>query len=61
MLRKFIRENRAEIDAYIHSIAPGISLNDADRAEWITNDESLYNWARSAGAIGGGEPLRLGW
>jgi hypothetical protein len=24
-------------------------LSNSDRKEWIINDESLYNWARSAG------------
>ena len=46
---KFIQENRAEIDAAIHSLVPGIPLDDEDREDWISNDESLYNWARSEG------------
>lgn len=46
-LRDFIRQNRAEIDAYIKGKSKSIqSLNDRDREEWIYNDASLYAWAR---------------
>jgi hypothetical protein len=24
------------------------TLNDSERAQWIANDESLYNWQRSS-------------
>lgn len=48
-MRKFIREHRAEIDAIIHSIVPGILIDDDEREMWIINDEGLYNWARSEG------------
>ena len=49
-VRKFIRENRKEIDAHIRSICSNVgSLNDNDREQWISNDEGLYNWARSCG------------
>lgn len=48
-MRKFIRENRKELDAYIHVVCPGLKLNDAGREQWILNDEGLYQWARSAG------------
>ena len=48
-MRAFIRENRAEVDAAIHRVVPGITLNDEDRRQWILNDEGLYNWARSEG------------
>ena len=47
--RQFLKENRTELDAAIHSICPDISLNDSDRWDWIQNDEGLYNWARSCG------------
>lgn len=49
-LREFIRENREAIDAAIRSTPgmDGASLNDNDRAEWIRNEEGLYNWARRA-------------
>lgn len=48
-LTEFLRVNRAEIDAAIRSVVPGIRLNDNDREEWISNDEGLYLWARSEG------------
>ena len=47
--RDFIRTNRKEIDEAIHRVAPGITLNDEDREEWILNDEGLYEWAQSEG------------
>ena len=50
-LREFIRRNRREIDAAIRAV-PGLSdyrLNDEDREQWVQNDESLYQWARSEG------------
>jgi hypothetical protein len=48
-LKQFIKDNRTELDQCIHSVCPGISLNDEDRKEWINNDEGLYRWARSEG------------
>lgn len=49
-MRRFIRENRAEIDAAIRRACPNVgSLNDNDRAQWIANDGGLYMWARSCG------------
>ena len=49
-LRKFVRENRAELDSYIRRLVPNIkSLNDAERVQWVQNDERLYHWARGAG------------
>ncbi len=45
----FISDNRAELDDAIHSVAPGIPLDDEDREEWIMNDEGLYMWAEDAG------------
>jgi len=48
-MKKFIKDNRPEIDSEIRSICPGIKLNDAERREWIMNYESLYNWAASEG------------
>jgi hypothetical protein len=49
-LRKWIRANRAEIDAAIKNAVPNIrKLNDSDREDWVMNDEGLYNWARSEG------------
>lgn len=48
-LQAFIRANRAELDAIIRARLgrPEQKLNDSDRADWIANDEGLYNWARS--------------
>ena len=49
-MRRFIRKHRAMIDEAIRRAWPNAGrLNDDDRAEWIHNDESLYNWARSEG------------
>ena len=48
-MTEFINENKSEIDAAIHRVAPGISLNNSDRAQWINNDEGLYNWAKRSG------------
>lgn len=62
-LREFIRANRAELDAAINGAlyrydgnggrgtipTPPPTRNDAERREWILNDEGLYRWARSAG------------
>jgi hypothetical protein len=50
-MRDFLKENREEIDRYIHSV-PGMKdyrLNDKDRRDWIANDEWLYLWARREG------------
>lgn len=49
-LRRFILQHADEIDAYVLS-RPGtpIKLSNADRREWIMNDEYLYRWALSAG------------
>lgn len=49
-LRRWIRDNRAEIDAAIKRVARNVrKLNDDDREEWVMNDEGLYNWAKSEG------------
>ena len=48
-MRDFIKENKEEIDAVIKKAVLGISLNNEERRQWIMNDESLYNWARSEG------------
>ena len=62
-LREFILENRDEIDEAINSVlyhhngiggrgvvpSPPPERDNTERAEWIMNDESLYNWARSEG------------
>ena len=48
-LREFIRQNRKEIDKCIRRVCGNCRLNDDERADWIRNDEGLYNWARSEG------------
>ena len=45
-MREFIRENRSEIDQIIKS-RHGEASNDAEREEWIENDEGLYTWAKN--------------
>ena len=48
-LSQWIKEHRAELDAYVSDIAPGWAKSDSARREWVLNDEWLYNWARSEG------------
>lgn len=62
-LADFIREHRAELDSAIlgaiyrydgkggRGTIPDDHerLNDAERRNWILNDEGLYSWARSEG------------
>ena len=48
-IREFIKQNQAEIDKAIKRVCPNCRLDDAERREWILNDEGLYNWARSEG------------
>ena len=48
---QFIKENRAEVDAYIR-VALGHTLgriNDTRRREWVLDDKILYRWAKSKG------------
>lgn len=47
--QEWIRQHRAEIDKVIRGQGCQGTLNDNDRAEWLANDEGLYNWARSEG------------
>ena len=62
-MRKFIQENRAEIDRLINAVMfrhdgnggrgqvpdPPPKRNDDERRQWVLNDEWLYRWARSSG------------
>jgi len=62
-MRAFIQEHRAELNTAINSVIyrhdgrggrgtipdPPPKRNDAERREWILNDEGLYRWARSEG------------
>ena len=45
----FIKENKQDIDAAIKHVCSNCTLNNAERRNWILNDEGLYNWARSSG------------
>jgi len=47
--RKFIDDNREEIDKYILRVIPGAKLNNEDRRMWILNDDDLYKWAKRSG------------
>ena len=51
-IKDFIRENRQGLDECIARAMGRDSNpypNDAERREWIRNDEGLYQWARSEG------------
>lgn len=49
-LRIFIAQHHAEIDLIIRHRCNNLRhLTDTDRADWIANDESLYQWAKSEG------------
>lgn len=50
-MQQFIEDNRGELDRLIRSALgrPNFGLDDDDREQWIANDESLYDWARSEG------------
>ncbi len=51
-MRDFIKQNRAELDRHIATIlrlSRNPRANDIEREEWIMNDETLYQWAQSAG------------
>ena len=55
-IEAFIDENRETIDAAIRrAISAGrnipfeMELGDDERADWIANDEGLYNWAIDEG------------
>jgi hypothetical protein len=62
-LSQFIADNRAELDAAINGVLyrhdgnggrgrvpdPAPRRSDAERRDWIMNDEGLYSWARRSG------------
>lgn len=50
-LVKWIRENRAELNRAILNASPDADLTEDDIETWVMNDEGLYEWARSDGAI----------
>jgi len=64
-LREWIKQNRQQLDDCINAAlyrhdgrggrgtipTPPPSRNDAERREWVLNDEGLYNWARSEARV----------
>ena len=49
-LKEFCRRNRQKIDQAIRSVCSNCQIEgDDDREDWVLNDESLYNWAKSEG------------
>ena len=50
-MRTFIKDNREELDQAIKSVCSNCQLNDAERENWILNDEGLYDWARREGVL----------
>lgn len=62
-MTQFVREHRADIDQRINAVVyrydgkggrgtvpcPPPKRNDAERRQWILNDECLYTWAKSEG------------
>jgi len=48
-LRDFIKLNKTEIDAAIHSVNPDYRINDEERRQWVMNSEGLYKWAKRSG------------
>jgi len=51
-LREFVRQNRTELTRIINRAIgneENTSMNDHERELWVTNDECLYNWAKSEG------------
>ncbi len=48
-LAEYITENKALIDRYIHKRVPGLTIDSAEREEWIMSAETLYLDALAAG------------
>lgn len=49
-LAEFIRDHWKEIDEVIHQECSNCPVRgDHERALWVMNNETLYNWARSEG------------
>ena len=62
-MREFIKSNRTEIDAAINGVLyrhdgaggpgrvpdPPPRRNDRERADWVSNNDGLYQWARHEG------------
>ena len=51
-LRNFVRQNRADIDIYIKQKCKNCKINDAERENWVMNDEYLYLWAKACRVTG---------
>lgn len=52
-MQTFIDNNRGELDQRIRAAleSPNFDIDDNERAMWIANDDGLYSWARSEGAM----------
>lgn len=48
-IQDFINENRAELVVCILRVCSNCSVGDDDIEDFISNDESLYNWALREG------------
>jgi hypothetical protein len=48
-LKRFINENKKEIDACIKAQCSNCKIDNEERRLWILNDEGLYLWARREG------------
>lgn len=46
-MKQFLQVNRETIDQGVKNAYDITLTNDSERVEWINNEESLYNWARS--------------
>ena len=49
-LARWISRNRAELRQAVRAACPNVGpLSLDDLAEWVANDEGLYNWAKGDG------------
>ena len=48
-IKQFIKHNRQDIDLHIKAQCSNCKINNKEREDWISNDESLYNWAKAVG------------
>jgi hypothetical protein len=49
-LRQFVRENREMIDRVIHNVCgDDFKIDNAEREEWVRNDNGLYTYAQGCG------------
>lgn len=45
-LKQFIQDHKEEIDYVIQKSFRPAKITNAEREEWVMNDETLYLWAR---------------